>query len=150
VRPLLSLAVFAVVAWFLAVWIPPRMAAATVPESFTDQSGFRVGERYALDVERPPRTGDIVAVRLDADTVGFARVHALPGQRIRLRAGALDVDDRPVSDWSVVHQPIAADLGPVVVPAGHLWLGTTGHRTDSLARGPIPRAQVLGIVGDPP
>jgi signal peptidase I len=57
------------------------------------------GQRIAVaPLLRPPRRGDLVVVRREGGLEVVKRVVGLPGEQVRLRAGRLEVDGRPVPE----------------------------------------------------
>src|SRR5215207_1874414 len=57
------------------------------------------GQRIAVaPLVRPPRRGDLVVVRREGGLEVVKRVVGLPGEQVRLRAGRLEVDGRPVPE----------------------------------------------------
>ncbi|MBN8526033.1 MAG: hypothetical protein J0M02_11920 [Planctomycetes bacterium] len=131
-----------------AVKLPEQLARAQVPAEFDDQSGL-VPMTGVWLAPPPFAAGDVVAFRFGdgPDDVGFGVVRALPGEQVRLVGGELLVDDNEVNGWkdAGLYQGIH-DVGPMTVPAGHLFVVSTNHRYDSLARGVIGPDQVLGKV----
>jgi hypothetical protein len=65
---------------------------------------------------------------------------------VAIRAGQLLVNDHPVRDEVSLRGAYHPDAGPMTVPDGTVWTGTTLHQTDSLRIGPVPSAALLGKV----
>jgi signal peptidase I len=106
------------------------------------------GQRVAVaPLVRPPRRGDLVVVgRGDRDVV--KRVVGLPGERVRLGAGGLEVDGRPVPEpYLRGGVPGAGELDLTLGPGQYLVLGD--HRaasTDGRDFGPVGADALLGRV----
>jgi signal peptidase I len=110
------------------------------------------GQRIAVaPLLRPPRRGDLVVLRRprpsgDLDVV--KRVVGLPGERVRLHAGGLEVDGQPVDEPYLGGPPWAGDLEVQLGPAQYLVLGD--HRaasTDGRDFGPVGADALVGRVG---
>lgn len=91
--------------------------------------------------------GDVVALRHDepeAQTF-LKRVVALPGERIRIDAGTVLVNDRKVSE-PYVSFPDRRSVPALVVPAGNLYVlgDNRAQSEDSRDWGPIPENAVIG------
>jgi signal peptidase I len=70
---------------------------------------YRDGGLYLVNrlayLGREPRRGDVVAIRLAGPRVLFVkRIIGLPGERVRLEAGVVYIDDRPLDEPYVVHR----------------------------------------------
>jgi hypothetical protein len=95
-------------------------------------------------------SGDVVCYRLPKDSEGhgngngFAWIAGTPGDTIAIAKGVLLVNGEP---WKRC-PPLAAaaDCAPFAVPLEHLFVITTTHLTDSIARGPMPAAVIQGEV----
>jgi signal peptidase I len=105
------------------------------------------GQRIAVaPLLRPPRRGDLVVVRRE-DREVVKRVVGLPGERVRLRAGRLEVDGRPVPEPYLPTGGGAGELDLRLGPAQYLVLGD--HRaasTDGRDFGPVGADAVVGRV----
>jgi|Tabmets5t2r1_1033131.scaffolds.fasta_scaffold16373_2 signal peptidase I len=105
------------------------------------------GQRIAVaPLLRPPRRGDLVVVRRE-DREVVKRVVGLPGERVRLRAGRLEVDGRPVPEPYLEGGSGAGELDLRLGPAQYLVLGD--HRaasTDGRDFGPVGADAVVGRV----
>jgi len=123
------------------------------------------GQRIAVaPLLRPPRRGDLVVVarpRLTGappwgspdpsgrgrDLEVVKRVVGLPGERVRLSVGGLEVDGRPVPEPYLAGPPAAGTLEVELGPAEYLVLGD--HRaasTDGRDFGPVGADALLGRV----
>jgi signal peptidase I len=109
------------------------------------------GQRIAVaPLLRPPRRGDLVVVRRPGNLEVVKRVVGLPGEQVRLRAGRLEVDGRPVPEpylpggsWPGGPGELDLRLGP----AQYLVLGD--HRaasTDGRDFGPVGADALVGRV----
>ena len=105
------------------------------------------GQRIAVaPLLRPPRRGDLVVVRRE-DREVVKRVVGLPGEQVRLRAGRLEVDGRPVPEPYLEGGSGAGELDLRLGPAQYLVLGD--HRaasTDGRDFGPVGADAVVGRV----
>jgi len=106
------------------------------------------GQRIAVaPLLRPPRRGDLVVVRREGGLEVVKRVVGLPGEQVRLRAGRLEVDGRPVPEPYLPGGSGAGELDLRLGPAQYLVLGD--HRaasTDGRDFGPVGADAVVGRV----
>jgi len=106
------------------------------------------GQRIAVaPLLRPPRRGDLVVVRRPGRLEVVKRVVGLPGEQVRLRAGRLEVDGRPVPEPYLPGGSGAGELDLRLGPAQYLVLGD--HRaasTDGRDFGPVGADAVVGRV----
>jgi signal peptidase I len=107
------------------------------------------GQRIAVaPLVRPPRRGDLVVLRRPRDDLEVVkRVVGLPGERVALRGGRLEVDGRPVPEPYLGGGPAAGELEVALGPAHYLVLGD--HRaasTDGRDFGPVPADALIGRV----
>jgi signal peptidase I len=108
------------------------------------------GQRIAVaPLLRPPGRGDLVVVARPGhgDLEVVKRVVGLPGERVRLHPGGLEVDGRPVSEPYLAGPPAAGTLEVELGPAEYLVLGD--HRaasTDGRDFGPVGADALLGRV----
>jgi signal peptidase I len=109
------------------------------------------GQRIAVaPLVRPPARGDLVVVarpRSTGDLEVVKRVVGLPGERVRLAAGRLEVDGAPVPEPYLAGPPTSAELEMELGPAQYLVLGD--HRaasTDGRDFGPVGADALLGLV----
>ncbi len=108
------------------------------------------GQRIALGpLRRTPRRGEVVLLRHDGLEM-VKRVVGLPGERVRLVDGRLEVDGRHVPEPYAVEGPAGMDAVELDVRLGHEELLVLGdsrrHSTDSRSFGPVRRDDVIGIV----
>jgi signal peptidase I len=106
------------------------------------------GQRIAVaPLLRPPRRGDLVVVRRPGNLEVVKRVVGLPGEQVRLRAGRLEVDGRPVPEPYLPGGSGSAELDLRLGPAQYLVLGD--HRaasTDGRDFGPVGADALVGRV----
>jgi signal peptidase I len=107
------------------------------------------GQRIAVaPLVRPPRRGDLVVLRRPrGDLEVVKRVVGLPGERVALRGGRLEVGGRPVPEPYLGGGPAAGELEVTLGPAHYLVLGD--HRaasTDGRDFGPVPADALIGRV----
>jgi signal peptidase I len=115
------------------------------------------GQRIAVaPLVRPPRRGDLVVLRNPRSTGApsrgspdevVKRVVGLPGERVRLHAGGLEVDGQPVPEPYLAGAVGAGDLELRLGPGEYLVLGD--HRaasTDGRDFGPVGADALLGRV----
>jgi signal peptidase I len=105
------------------------------------------GQRVAVaPLVRPPRRGDLVVVTRPSLEV-VKRVVGLPGERVRLGPGGLEVDGRAVPEPYLAGGPGAGDLDLQLGPGQYLVLGD--HRaasTDGRDFGPVGADALVGRV----
>ncbi|HKQ03115.1 MAG TPA: signal peptidase I [Actinomycetes bacterium] len=93
----------------------------------------------------PPRGSPDPSGSKDLEVV--KRVVGLPGERVRLAAGRLEVDGAPVPEPYLHGGPVAGELELELGPAQYLVLGD--HRaasTDGRDFGPVGADALLGLV----
>jgi signal peptidase I len=106
------------------------------------------GQRIAVaPLVRPPRRGDLVVLARSEGLEVVKRVVGLPGERVRLAAGRLEVDGTPVLEPYLHGGAGAGELDLELGPAQYLVLGD--HRaasTDGRDFGPVGADALLGLV----
>jgi signal peptidase I len=106
------------------------------------------GHRIAVaPLVRPPGRGDLVVLARSDGLEVVKRVVGLPGERVRLAAGRLEVDGAPVPEPYLVGPPTSGELELELGPAEYLVLGD--HRaasTDGRDFGPVGADALLGRV----
>jgi signal peptidase I len=113
------------------------------------------GQRIAVSpLVRPPRRGDLVVLARSRPTGApsgglevVKRVVGLPGERVRLAAGRLEVDGEAVPEPYLAGGGGAGDLDLRLGPAQYLVLGD--HRaasTDGRDFGPVGADALVGLV----
>jgi signal peptidase I len=112
---------------------------------------LRRGQRIAVaPLVRPAARGDLVVLarpRPTGDLEVVKRVVGLPGERVRLGPGGLEVDGRAVPEPYLTGGPGAGELDLRLGPAQYLVLGD--HRaasTDGRDFGPVGADALLGRV----
>ena len=104
------------------------------------------GQRIAVaPLVRPPARGDLVVLGRSRDLEVVKRVVGLPGERVRLGPGGLEVDGQAVPEPYLAGAPGELDLR--LGPAQYLVLGD--HRaasTDGRDFGPVGADALLGRV----
>ena len=132
-----------------ATWLPGLLNRVRTPIDYDHEVGdLESGKLYWL--AKPPfKIGALVAHQIGADTekIGFGRIVAVAGDVVELKGDRLLVGGNPVVGWRTagVYNGLPA-LGPVRIPAHHVFIISDGHRSDSIARGPIAVEAVLGRV----
>ena len=106
------------------------------------------GHRIAVaPLVHPPRRGDLVVLARTEGLEVVKRVVGLPGERVRLAAGRLEVDGAPVPEPYLAGDAGAGELEVELGPAEYLVLGD--HRaasTDGRNFGPVGADALLGRV----
>lgn len=149
IRDYVRFAILTIIVCALATWLPGWLTCLPVPETYDDLSALTPNRTYWLR-PGPFAPGQIVAFRhgpLPAD-VGFARIAAVGGDTIELRGGKLLITGQEYQGWNAAANAAfpSTDLGPVVVPADHLFVLSDRHRHDSTVHGMIGMAAVLGRI----
>jgi signal peptidase I len=106
------------------------------------------GQRIAVTpLVRPPARGDLVVVARPRQLEVVKRVVGLPGERVRLRGGRLEVDGAAVAEPYLAGGSGAGELDLRLGPAEYLVLGD--HRaasTDGRDFGPVGADALLARV----
>lgn len=138
------------VVWGLATYVPRHLARVQIAEGYEDVKGLTAFSSYGVDrgVRMGQwRIGDALAFRANASMaesdMKLGYVAALPGDEIAMSGGMLLVNGRKVEGWE---KSRIDELGPLVVPAGHLWVRSDMHVYDSVALGPIPSSWLHGRI----
>lgn len=147
-RTLIWFAVLTVALVVAVTKLPGQFNRVQVPPGYEDQGGL-VPMTSVWLAPPPYAKGDVVAYRTGSgpEDVGFGVVRALGGARVQLVGGTLLIDGDEVSGGKVpdLYRGMH-DVGPLTVPAGHLYVVSAHHQRDSLALGPISLDQTLGTV----
>lgn len=99
-----------------------------------------------------PARGDVVALHHEDATAQtfLKRVVALPGERVRIDAGTLVVDGRPVAE-PYVRFPDRRSSAEVTVPTGDVYVlgDNRAESEDSRSWGPVAQSDIIGkaVVG---
>ena len=106
------------------------------------------GHRIAVaPLVRPPQRGDLVVVSRSHDLEVVKRVVGLPGERVRLSTGRMEVDGEELAEPYLAGHPTVGELDLRLGPAEYLVLGD--HRaasTDGRDFGPVGADALLGRV----
>jgi len=106
------------------------------------------GQRIAVaPLVRPPARGDLVVLNRPGNLEVVKRLVGLPGERVRLLSGQLEVDGRAVPEPYLAGPPSFGDLDLELGPAQYLVLGD--HRaasTDGRDFGPVGADVLVGRV----
>jgi signal peptidase I len=106
------------------------------------------GQRIAVaPLVRPPTRGDLVVLNRPGNLEVVKRVVGLPGERVRLLSGQLEVDGRAVPEPYLAGPPSFGELDLELGPAQYLVLGD--HRaasTDGRDFGPVGADVLVGRV----
>ena len=106
------------------------------------------GQRIAVaPLVRTPARGDLVVLDRPGNLEVVKRVVGLPGERVRLLSGQLEVDGRAVPEPYLAGPPSFGELDLELGPAQYLVLGD--HRaasTDGRDFGPVGADALLGLV----
>jgi signal peptidase I len=106
------------------------------------------GHRIAVaPLVRPPARGDLVVLRTPRDLEVVKRVVGLPGERVALRDGRLEVDGRELPEPYLAGPVGGGELDLQLGPAQYLVLGD--HRaasTDGRDFGPVGADALVGRV----
>ena len=106
------------------------------------------GQRIAVaPLVRPPARGDLVVLNRPGNLEVVKRVVGLPGERVRLLSGQLEVDGRAVPEPYLAGPPSFGELDLELGPAQYLVLGD--HRaasTDGRDFGPVGADALVGRV----
>jgi hypothetical protein len=155
-KQLLTYAVILALIWAGLTYLP-RLARVQLSVDYTDIDvpGVEEYKSYAIDraVSVPNlRVGDVVCYRVnqgeDAQSNGFGYVVGLPGDSIRVERGIVQVNGTASKFSGTTNLP---NSGPLMIPMNHVYVVTSNHMTDSLAKGPLPAAALRGrLTGDFP
>jgi hypothetical protein len=152
-----SLAIYALLLALVlgCAWMVPRFfTTVAIPAGYVEIDGLQ--ELSSKRIDKTAKIGDYgrgqgVCYRLGSDAsedARFAWVAGVPGDEIAMRDGKLlvngDVFKQAPAD------PLLPNGGPAVVPAGHLFVVTNTHESDSFRNGPIPAAALHGRIAEFP
>lgn len=144
VRVIVLLAVSAaVLRWVL---IPVRAEGISMEPTYRSGQLLFVN-RLAYTFSRPSR-GDIIAIRLAGPHVLYIkRVIALPGERVGIDHGAVDVDGRPLAEPYVVRRR-AWDIPAVTLGSDEYFVVGDNRGMDAADHdfGRVDRVRILGRV----
>ena len=147
-RTYIWFAALVVLVCMAAAWIPGWLARAQVPDGYDDVS--LGGDKMSGVMLSPPpcRAGQMAAYRIGdgPDDIGFGRVIAVEGDTVEFREGRLFVSGNPIERWdpkSARRMP-TGNLGPITIPANHIYVLSDRHQRDSIALGVIKPDVLLG------
>lgn len=147
IRAYVKLAVLITVVCIAAAVLPTWLARITIPEDYDDLRGLKSYSSVGID-PAPFPAACIVAFKVGRlpDEVALGRVAAVAGDTVEWRDKRLYVQGKLFEGLDKNSAPSlpAPDMGPVVVPDGHVFVLSDAHRWDSLARGMIGPDVLLG------
>lgn len=142
-----------VAAFYGVVLAMKALSRVQVPSGYSDvenlaeYTSYRLDQTVAFTAWKP---GDAVCWRLGPDAeraVNLGWVAALPGDRVQVRDGHLEVNGQRNAKGDAILLP---DCGPIRVPDRHLFVINHRHQGDSLAAGPLPASAIRGRLGSLP
>ena len=154
IKQILSYLILLAVILGVVAGVQHLLSRVTVSSDYTEIEVPDVDRSPSYALKPEPlgamQVGEAVAYSLPQDRTGqgngngFAWIAGVPGDVISITKGVLLVNNVPDSHCQPL--PTRADCPPFPVPLGHLFVVTTTHGTDSLARGPLPQSLILGVV----
>ncbi len=146
--PVLVVGAVALVLWIVAE--PVRVVSESMEPTLHD-GDLVVVDKLTPKFTDPDRGAVVVLVEPSGERV-VKRVVAVAGDEFEIRDGVISIDGSVLRER--YSDPAGLDtvyFGPIVVPAGHVFvLGDNRARSiDSLDYGPIPTADVIGVVRRP-
>ena len=142
-----------VAAFYGVVLAMKALSRVQVPSGYSDvenlaeYTSYRLDQTVAFNGWKP---GDALCWRLGPEAeraVNFGWVAALPGDRVQIRDGHLEVNGQRNPRGEAIRLP---DCGPVRVPDRHLFVINDRHQGDSIAVGPLPASALRGRLGSLP
>ncbi len=155
-RSLLSWAWVLLAAVTLALLMRTFLIAAFYIPSESMEPVLEVGDRLLVSKLSyrigDPEPGDVVVFRTPpsmqpAQTAELIkRVVAVGGQQVEAANGRLIIDGTPVDEEYLSTEVYTRDFGPVLVPAGHVFVMGDNRRSsqDSRVFGAIPESEIVG------
>ncbi len=141
------------------IYTIPKCGRVTAPGGVQDIKLISEYDNKSLDSSVPIRAlkqEDIICYKLgekEKERAHFGYVAARPGQTVEVKEGKVSgrlkpkifVDGKEYPgiitwDWT-------GNIGPIVVPAGHVFVLSDRNRNDSFDYGPIPAEAYRGRVG---
>jgi signal peptidase I len=96
---------------------------------------------------REPRRGDIVVLRIPRAGSGLLikRVIGLAGEKVEIKGGKVYINEQPLEEPYISHQPQRA-MKAVVVPPKHVFVlgDNRSFSNDSRSFGPVPLENIVG------
>ncbi|MBA3708032.1 MAG: hypothetical protein H0W83_04315 [Planctomycetes bacterium] len=154
-KQLLTYAFLLALVWAGITYLP-RLSRVQLSVDYSEINVPGVEEYKSYSLDRAAtipmlRHGDAVCYRIakgdDAMANGFGYVAGVPGDLVQITKGKVVVNGE-VNRFS--GDTLLAEVGPLIIPENHVYVVTTHHNTDSVARGPLPAAALRGRVGDFP
>ena len=155
-RTLLSWSWVLMAAVVLALLMRTFLVAAFFIPSESMEPELQIGDRLLVSKLSyrigDPSPGDVVVFRTpdqlrnpQTDEL-VKRVVAVGGQRVGADNGRLVIDGRPVNEDYLPADGYTSDFGPVLVPAGYVFvMGDNRFSSqDSRYFGPIPESEIIG------
>ena len=125
---------------------PVRFSGTSMMPTYKDGELLMLDKNFTID------RGDVVAFRYPEEPTKslIKRVLGLPGEQIEIRQGVVFIDGSILEEdyVSAENNRRSADLEPVVVPEGHVFVMGDNRdlSNDSRAWGPLPIESVYGEV----
>lgn len=150
-KQILTYVVVIALLWAALTWIPRLTSRVRLGSDYVEITVPNIEEypSYSLEAGLPfdaLAIGDAVCYRtVDAEggaSEAYGFIAARPGDTVAIAAGELLVNGKPDKRCGALSG--RPDAGPLVIPAQHLYVVTTMHQTDSVARGPLAAADVRG------
>lgn len=156
-KQLLSYVFIIVLVWLAAAYGMPMLSRAQMPTDYMEIPEVPDVEHYRSYVlEKNVKVsslqqGQVVCYRIKGDGAhgnGFGYIAAVPGDVVEISDQGLVVNGAAYKrSGALMEYP---NFGKLVVPANYVYVVTTAHLTDSLARGPIPASGLRGRIGEFP
>jgi hypothetical protein len=139
-----GVSVLAVAATWFFTTRPPVVQLQVGDETMRPAVGE--GRTFAADPAwaRSPSKRAVVAFAPPSSPVTLSRAAAVPGDELTFRGQEVLVNRQRVA--TRVRQGAPAEVGPIRVPRGCVFLVTDGPGRDSMTLGPVPLWRVVGRV----
>lgn len=139
---------FLIAVVYATVTLVPRFASTVqVPPDWSDIEGLDNFATKGIDSRLPfseLRRDDPVCFRLGEQedrATNFGWIAALPGDLVLIEQGKLLVNGQANNRGMTMHAP---RMGPLRVPADHVFLVSSFHQHDSTVNGPLPASAIRG------
>lgn len=155
-RSLLSWAWVLTAAVLLALLMRTFLVAAFYIPSESMEPALEIGDRLLVSKLSyrigDPEPGDVVVFRTPPSMQPsqtaelIKRVVAVGGQQVQAANGRLIVDGSPVDEHYLAAEVYTRDFGPVLVPAGYVFVMGDNRRSsqDSRVFGAVPESEIVG------